>query len=257
MPEEEITPESYWRKTRQVVYSLAFVLPMVLIYEAGVLWISPEVLARQGLTLRDGTDTLVRRGMGWLFVRLGMSGFVMTGAVVVFVLVTWQVLSRRSWRIEPGTLLGMCLECLIVGVLLLAIVSVVNRLSFASPLLGHVTAGAFFREVVLALGAGVYEEFLFRMVLIGALAAGVRAVTQRSWTISFVAGTLIAAVLFALAHQRGPLGEEFRLTMFLFRMFAALYFGMVYYLRGLGIAAGAHVVYHVSYWLFLFDGGGA
>ena len=113
------------------------------------------------------------------------------------------------------------------------------------------------QTVVLALGAGVYEEFLFRMVLIGALAAGVRAVTQRSWTISFVAGTLIAAVLFALAHQRGPLGEEFRLTMFLFRMFAALYFGMVYYLRGLGIAAGAHVVYHVSYWLFLFDGGGA
>jgi hypothetical protein len=260
MPKEEIRPaqpDSYWRRTRRPVYALAFVLPMVLVYEAGVPFINPDFLARQGRMLRDGTDTLIRRSMGWLFLKLGFGGFVMTGLVVVAVLVAWQVLSRGSWRVELGTLLGMVVESLIVGLALLAIVMAVNRLHVATPALGHVTVRSLPREIVLALGAGVYEEFLFRMVLVGALAATLRAVTQRGRTPCFMTGVLIAAAVFALAHQRGVLGEEFRLTMFLFRVFAALYFGMVFFLRGLGIAAGAHAVYHVSYWLLIYGDGGA
>ena len=57
--------------------------------------------------------------------------------------------------------------------------------------------------------------------------------------------TFISAVLFAAAHHIGPYGEPFDRSVFLFRALAGLYFGLLYQLRGFGVAVGTHASYDV------------
>src|SRR5262245_51630373 len=53
---------SYWSSTRRPVPSLAFVAPLLLAYEVGVLWLG----GGKHLALRTGADTWLRQGLATL-----------------------------------------------------------------------------------------------------------------------------------------------------------------------------------------------
>jgi hypothetical protein len=54
---------------------------------------------------------------------------------------------------------------------------------------------------------------------------------------------ILCAALFSAFHFSGPYGEIFDLTVFLYRLFAGVFLGTLYALRGFGITAYAHMVY--------------
>ncbi len=94
------------------------------------------------------------------------------------------------------------------------------------------------------LGAGLYEETLFRLALFSALLGLLRSLDTPAWT----AGALAAvgsATLFAAAHHVGPYGQAYGNFLFLFRMLAGLYFAALFQLRGYGIVVGTHACYNV------------
>jgi membrane protease YdiL (CAAX protease family) len=99
-------------------------------------------------------------------------------------------------------------------------------------------------------GAGIYEEVLFRLLLLSALRWLGRQAELPAWGALALAG-LVSALLFSLAHHVGLQGEVFDAQVFLFRTLAGLYFAALYLCRGFGIAVGAHAGYDVLVGLML------
>src|SRR5216683_677699 len=100
--------------------------------------------------------------------------------------------------------------------------------------------------MVCLIGAGIYEELLFRVLLVGALAAAARALLGWRPVPAGVAATLVGAAIFSAFHYIGPYGDRLQLYSFVFRMVAGLFFSALYLARGFGITAWTHALYDVA-----------
>jgi membrane protease YdiL (CAAX protease family) len=104
--------------------------------------------------------------------------------------------------------------------------------------------GAEAARVVTFVGAGIYEELLFRLILYSAIQLLLQMLLAPKMVAVSVAA-VVSAAGFAAAHHIGPYGEPFKETIFLFRFLAGMYFAALYQFRGFGIAVGAHACYDV------------
>jgi hypothetical protein len=214
-------------------------MPLLLAYEGGVIWLGgshPEML-------RNGADNWLRCGLTSVGVPYGWVPPVM----LVAVFATWSWLRRGD---RPGDLVGV-----LCG---MAIESVAYALGLwflhrgLAPLLNWVcvalatssTPEPALCQVVTFLGAGIYEEALFRLGLFGILAVLMRLLGTPGFLATLLAGAASAA-LFSAAHHVGPYGQPYSHFIFLFRTLAGLYFACLYQARGFGIAVGAHACYNV------------
>ena len=256
--EKEPEPLSYWERTRLPVYSLAFVLPMVLFYEVGAILVNKPIVATHGFPVRNASDELIRRLMEGVLTTLGLGSFFMSGVLIAAVLLIWQIASRRPWEVKSGTLCRMLLESSILAVVLpLVVYYLIEPMLPATIENGPAfLRRPLFANIVMSFGAGVYEEFVFRLVLVGVFTLILNGLTGVRWRTSTLIGVVLSAILFALAHHVGSLAEAFAWPAFLFRVGSGLFFGAVYYFRGFGIAAGTHALYDVVYFVFLANQGG-
>jgi hypothetical protein len=99
--------------------------------------------------------------------------------------------------------------------------------------------------LMLSLGAGIYEELLFRVVLVGLLAWGAKKVLGWRPLVAGIAATVLGALIFSAFHYIGPFGDRFEVYSFVFRTIAGLFFSGLYLLRGFGITAWTHALYDV------------
>jgi hypothetical protein len=100
-------------------------------------------------------------------------------------------------------------------------------------------------RIMLSLGAGIYEELLFRVLLVGALALGARRVLGWRPIPAGIAAAVAGALLFSLFHYVGPYGDLWSLPSFTFRFLAGLAFSALFLLRGFGITAWTHALYDI------------
>jgi membrane protease YdiL (CAAX protease family) len=100
------------------------------------------------------------------------------------------------------------------------------------------------RQVVTYLGAGLYEEAIFRLVLFSGMVLCLRSV-ELSRSFAVVLAAAASAILFSTAHHVGPYGQPYSNYLFVFRLAAGLYFALLYQVRGFGIVVGAHACYNV------------
>jgi len=94
---------------------------------------------------------------------------------------------------------------------------------------------------VLSIGAGVYEELLFRLMLITFLNILLVDIFRLSLGKAIPLILIISAVLFSLYHYLGD--EQFTWPTFIFRTVAGLYFAGLFIFRGFGIDVAAHSIY--------------
>jgi membrane protease YdiL (CAAX protease family) len=99
-------------------------------------------------------------------------------------------------------------------------------------------------QILTYIGAGIYEEVLFRLVLFIGLYAMLRFV-RIPFIVAVPVAAVAAALAFAAAHHIGPYAEPMRADWFVFRACAGLFFTILFVLRGFGIAIGAHIGYDV------------
>lgn len=249
--------ESYWRATRQPLANLLFVAPWILCYEAGV-WLSGQAAAPAA---RNGADA-------WLRIWLSHAGWIASGLlplVVLGALLAWHVALRRPWRVSWDTLGGMLAESLLFAFALIllgqSVDFAVRRGAVMQVAASLPTTPGWSLRLVSFLGAGIYEEFLFRLCLVpvGYLALRGLLVPHR-WAI---VGTVAASsVIFALAHYLAPQTDITALSLFAdavarvqssrelwfgfgFRVAAGVFFAVLFCYRGFGIAVGCHAVYDV------------
>ncbi len=216
--------------------SLVFLLPLIVLYELASLQFQPSDF---GGAL-DRQDRVVAFQLLRTFFELfGPTGKWMPAVAVVAILLGAQAASHQPWRVRPRAVMLLYAEAVVWAVPVL-LVSQVFKLAASSE-----AGGQLWSNLVLAVGAGIYEELVFRLVLICVIVI-IGADLLRLpvfWTTVF--GVLASAVLFA-AHHHPPVGSEpFAAPRFIFRTLAGIYLGVIFIWRGYGVAAGTHVAYNV------------
>ncbi|HEX2249465.1 MAG TPA: CPBP family intramembrane glutamic endopeptidase, partial [Gemmatimonadales bacterium] len=170
------------------------------------------------------------------------------GAVVV-----WRDL-ERSGRIRPGYFLGMAGEAIVYALLFGVVAGTLTELLLPSLVILAASDGgmrslpedwSLATQLMISLGAGIYEELLFRVLLVSGLVLIGTRVFRWSSTRASVLAVVIGAVIFSAFHYLGPYGDTFVLASFTFRAIAGLLFSALYVLRGFGIATWTHALYDV------------
>lgn len=102
--------------------------------------------------------------------------------------------------------------------------------------------GSFLANLGMSLGAGVYEEFVFRVCLFGCMVwIGGAAFPKDKIPVYFCSAT-ISALIFSGAHY---IGHKYDIQSFVFRAFAGLILNVIFLCRGFGIAAWTHAIYDI------------
>jgi Type II CAAX prenyl endopeptidase Rce1-like len=238
---------SYWRAAREPRYSLTFAFPVLVAYEALAVGLSHSAIAG----VRNGADVLLKS----VFVLLGgRDGLLAFGALLVGtgVALVWRD-RRRSGPLEGRVFLLMALESVVYALLFGLIVGILTGLLLqglhtvalpARAALGGNDLGLATR-LMISLGAGIYEELLFRVLLVGTLAWTARRLFGWRPGPAGIFAAVLGALIFSAFHYIGPYGDRLDLGSFTFRAIAGLLFSALYLARGFGITAWTHSLYDV------------
>jgi hypothetical protein len=240
-------PGGYWRASRAPRYSLSFAFPLLVAYEALAFTLSHDSLTG----VRNGADVLLKS----LFVLLGgRYGLVVFGAMVVGtgVALVWRD-RRRSGPLEPRVFAGMAAESVVYalgfGLVTGSLTGLLLGLGTVAPAGASIVRQAerlgLASQLMISLGAGIYEELLFRVLLVGALAWTARRLFGWAPWAAGVFATVLGALIFSAFHYIGPYGDRLELTSFTYRAVAGVLFSALYLLRGFGITAWTHALYDV------------
>jgi membrane protease YdiL (CAAX protease family) len=238
----------YWAESRQPWVSLLFIAPLLAVYEVGVVGLGAKAI-------RNGADIWLRDFLELL----DFGQYFLLPVLVIGILLGWHYTTRQAWRVPRGVLSGMCVECAALAGCLWVVSQAEAWILQAAvgtvTSIGRTAAVASSGQASLAgfigfFGAGVYEELLFRLMLLPAMAWGMRRLgaAHRSATVLAV---VASSVVFAAAHYVGRYGEPILLRDFvfwyglIFRFLAGVFFSILFVLRGFGIAAGTHAGYDI------------
>lgn len=231
---------NYWDDARRPLTSLIFLVPWIVVYEAGVIMLGN---ARPD-DLRNGADYWMRN---WLALT-GTGQVLLLPLLVLMILLAWHVFQRHPWRVRPETQAGMLAESLLLAMGLVA-VGQLHDILFRSlqtpepvPLAVGGAAHGPLTAAVTFIGAGVYEEVMFRLLLVPGAFLVFRMFEFPTRWAAVMAG-VSTSFLFALAHHIGPSADAFHLFAFSFRAAAGCFFAAVFFLRGFGITVGCHAMY--------------
>lgn len=233
--------KSYFAVSRAHRYSILFALPLLIAYEG-----LAALLARPGKAeLRNGADAMLRSAFIAVGGAHGSAIFLAVISLIGVGLVIRDLKASRD-RIRPIVFVGMLAE----SAALAALFGVVIGLATAK-LLGTLHAlsitplerTSWTTRLMLSLGAGLYEELFFRVLLVTGLAAGARVVLGLGKRGAGIVATLVGAFIFSAFHYIGPYGDPLELQSFVFRMLSGVAFSALYLVRGFGVTAWTHALY--------------
>jgi hypothetical protein len=206
---------SYWDASRAPRYSLIFALPLFLLYEG----LAAALSGSAGMaSVRNAADLVLKTPFLMFSGARGSMAFFAT-VIGVCVFLVGRDLKKANARLQPRTFALMLGESALLGLLLGAVVGLLTQrlvgalsLSLQSGVTGleGMSVGT---RLMLALGAGLYEELLFRVLLVGGLAAGLQWMLGGKRWVSGVIAAVIGAVVFSAFHylsrDRGTCVQRF------------------------------------------------
>ena len=227
----------YWQASRSPRYSLLFAVPLLVFYQV----LAAAVPAGPQGGVRNGADVMLQAVFIWLAgswgPRLFMACLIMVGL--------WFV--AKDLRAHPGRLRLAVFATMLAESVGLALVFGIVVGGLTAALLGDPPPLSLGRGtmLMLSLGAGIYEELLFRVVLVGLFAWVVRRVLGFRPLVAGTTATIAGALVFSAFHYIGPYGDAWEVYSFVFRTIAGLFFSALYLTRGFGITAWTHALYDV------------
>jgi hypothetical protein len=231
--------KAYLADSRAPRYSLLFAVPLLLGYEM-LAW----ALGGGAGGVRNGADVLLK----WLFLGLGGPRGLLVFNVILAAIAGWLVFRdwrRNGGRLNPGVFGLMLIESAVLALLVGVVVGNATQALLQHLAVGQMTQFSLATQLMLSLGAGIYEELLFRVLLVGALAAAGTRLLGWSPRRAGVAACLLGALIFSAFHYVGAYGDPFELGSFVFRALAGVVFSALYLTRGFGITAWTHALYDV------------
>ena len=213
--------------------SLYFLLPLLVIYEIGA------------LTLLSDTQLTATRLLGQFFAMFGVTGVHLPAIAVVGALLGMHIARKKDpWLPELKLYPVMWGESLVLALPLFVLMTVLLRDQPLTVGDGEIPWGLWRHDMVIAIGAGVYEELLFRLVAIAAIHAVTKDLLSLPEEVCIIASVGISSLGFALVHFLGA-HNPFTMTKMLFYTVAGVYFAAIYLTRGFGIVVAVHALYDV------------
>jgi hypothetical protein len=240
----------YFAATRAPRYSILFALPLLLMYEG-----LAALLATPQGGMRNGADAMLR---GVFTAAMGANGPAILMLLIALVGAVFVAMDVRKAResLKPVYFPLMFAESSVLALLFgIVIGTVTARLLGAAHLLAagapdNLSQMSWSMRLMLSLGAGLYEELFFRVLLVSGLttvAIGVFGASRRS---AIILAVVASAFIFSAFHYIPPYGDELQLASFTFRFFSGLAFSALYVVRGFGITAWTHALYDAFLLLF-------
>lgn len=235
-------PARYWQLSQTPRYSLLFALPLFIGYEVLQLAVS----GGPGGDIRNGADVILQSLFADLMGRRGPMVFEIALIVLGLVLVAHDM-RRHGRHLSRMVFLGMSLETLALAILCGVLVGGITSHLFGAMglAIGQIERTPLPVRLMLSLGAGLYEELLFRVILVGALAWGGHRILGWSARLSGIVAVTVGALAFSAIHYVGTYGDQLTLYSFVYRTLAGVFFSALYLLRGFGITAWTHALYDV------------
>ncbi len=214
-------------------------LPLIILYEVGIVWVN----SGRSDVIRISSESVIKRFFSsfGLTHELILLGIVLATGIAILV---WERKKKVEFSTRyPGWIL---LESAVYAVVLAFFVSGVTQM-LLSPLLmiQEMQSQSLAMQLVLSLGAGIYEELLFRVLLVGGLFWILRYAFPNQRTLMYIIAAVIGAVSFSLVHHIGSLGDPWAFDVFLFRAIFGLVFNIVFLIRGFAVVAWTHALYDV------------
>jgi len=275
-------PDSYLERTSRPIYAIVFLLPFIIFYELGTFRFNTDILNQSQIRVVAFVwmqNLLESVGFG------GKFAWVAPPLAVIVILTAMQITSGKQWRLWFGDILPMAVECVLLAVPLIVLTLSLNssngaennvsrfengaiRIQTGAPpncasvkdiRLSSVTSQAgrdgrdqpLLANIVTGIGAGIYEELVFRLILICILMLLLQDVLRLDHKNSIVLSVLISAALFSAHHHIDFFSgqpnaiDPFNFTRFAFRTIAGIYFAILFAFRGFGITAGTHAFYNI------------
>ncbi|MDH7599807.1 MAG: CPBP family intramembrane metalloprotease [Sedimentisphaerales bacterium] len=251
--------DSYLERTSRPIYAILFLLPLVIFYEIGTVLINTD-------TLNQSQVRVV--AFVWLQELFRYLGFqeqvvwIIPPLVVVMVLLGLQIASNKPWAIYPADLIPMAGECILLAAPLVVLSLLLNtqpptqnqsatHIPVSLAMASATTPSSLLASIVTGIGAGIYEELVFRLILICLLVIIFQDLLRAPYTNALVMAIVISAALFSAHHHilfvggRLGVGLPFTWAEFGFRTIAGVYFAILFAIRGFGITAGTHAFYDI------------
>ncbi len=232
-------PAGYLYWSRDPAVGLFAVLP---------LWLGYELLRL--IFVPDGVN-----GAEWMLLGL-MYRLPWTAQMVLHcsfgVLVLFSALSivRRDipWlRVSLVSVLEGLVYALLLGPLAVILTGYSLQVLAAVPQQHDLTA-----QLVASIGAGLFEEFVFRLLLLSLL-CWLFMRCSKAFALPRYLGlglaVLLSALLFSLFHHVGQGVEHLDSKVFLFRTMAGVILGLLFIFRGIGICIYTHAIYDLQFFL--------
>ena len=223
----------YWADTHAPLNCLVFIAPFLILYEVGVAgW---------------GTDLLARTRLQSFLQQFGASAAHLSAVLVVAVLLAWQAVGKRRWKVGGTTVALMYGESLLLALPLLGLGLIWGRMAVAAavgePMALAAGDPSLAQDLLGAVGAGIYEESLFRLVALNLLGLLLLDMGKLNEDLGQVAAVLVSAALFSLFHPQ--VVSPWHWGKFVYFFVAGSYLALIYMGRGFGVAVGTHVVFDV------------
>lgn len=201
--------------------SLVLIFPLLLAYEVGVLLVGRV----------NGADLITRV---IFLVAANRAVYLLLHALLAVAFLVWIRRAQRWGTLTLDVVAPVVLEAAVYAFTLGTIITLVVHRVLGLDL------GATGSSIIAALGAGVHEELVFRLLLVSGLVVVLQPAARRA-ALPLAIG--ISAVLFSLAHHAA--GEPFTVHAFVFRLLAGVAFALIFWFRSLAHAVYAHVLYDI------------
>jgi Type II CAAX prenyl endopeptidase Rce1-like len=219
--------------------SLLLVFPLFLAYQIGVL-LMPSVYNGADLITSQMLRLLHGNASTYLLINLCLAaGF------VILVLAM-----KRKNEFDPRLFIPVLLESAIYALTMGSLICLVMvDLLHVDPKLAIACAtspeqAGLLSKIVLSLGAGVHEELVFRLIMVGGGTWLLSNVLGLRRPIAIVFTMLVSSVLFSAAHHIIG-GEPYRTGAFVYRILCGLIFASIFQWRGFAVAVYTHALYDI------------
>ena len=225
---------NYWRYSRSAYYSAVAALPLLVIYEILIVLSQSRYWG-----IRNAADVWIRTFLMAFDLQAQHITFVLIGISLALIPIAKS--RARGIKLKANYFALMFAECLAFSLILGVVLQSILRLGGLSS--GGPRSGLM-QNLALSVGAGLFEEIIFRVILLNLLFLLLSPLLKKK-VVAAVVSVLLASFLFSLSHYVGTMADTWQLYSFMFRWAAGLLFTVLYFVRGFAITAYTHALYDI------------
>ncbi|NQU63632.1 MAG: CPBP family intramembrane metalloprotease, partial [SAR324 cluster bacterium] len=223
---------NYFKASSHRFYGAVIGLTMLLLYEVLIIWERSS-----DVVIRNAPEAWLRTVLNFL----GISHYHISFIMITVAILAVPLFYKPDLMISKRVFLLLIIESIIWAAFSGVFIQMIIARIF---LVTGTMSGSIIGDLGLAIGAGLFEELFFRVILTSALIWICYRLIRFKW-LSITFAVIIASFLFSLAHYIGSAGDAFEIYSFLFRFLAGLWFTTLYSVRGFAVVCLTHAFYDI------------